>query len=90
MVHFGGALMLDPMARAGERNLLREVRPPVPAAACVDQNATQLMHLPDRCFPALLTDPRFVEAMLIPFHDQGKPVGTVWIVANSPERKFDR
>ena len=48
------------------------------------------MHLPDRCFPALLTDPRFVEAMLIPFHDQGKPVGTVWIVANSPERKFDR
>ena len=61
-----------------------------PCGACVDQNATQLMHLPDRCFPALLTDPRFVEAMLIPFHDQGKPVGTVWIVANSPERKFDR
>ena len=45
-----------------------------PCGVCVDQNATQLMHLPDRCFPALLTDPRFVEAMLIPFHDRGKPV----------------
>jgi hypothetical protein len=61
-----------------------------PCGVCIDQNATQLMHLPDRCFPALLTDPRFVEVMLIPFHDRGKPVGTVWIVANSHKRKFDR
>ena len=61
-----------------------------PCGVCVDQNATQLMHLPDRCFPALLTEPRFVEAMLIPFHDHGKAVGTVWIVANNLERKFDR
>ena len=61
-----------------------------PCGVCVDQNATQLMHLPDRCFPALLTEPRFVEAMLIPFHDHGKAVGTVWIVTNNLERKFDR
>ena len=61
-----------------------------PCGVCIDQNATQLMHLPDRCFPALLTEPRFVEAMLIPFHDHGKPVGTVWIVANNHKRKFDR
>ena len=61
-----------------------------PCGVCVDQNATQLMHLPDRCFPALLTEPRFVEAMLIPFHDHGKAVGTVWIVASNLERKFDR
>jgi signal transduction histidine kinase/ActR/RegA family two-component response regulator len=61
-----------------------------PCGVCVDQNTTQLVHLPDRCFPALLTEPRFVEALLIPFHDHGKPVGTVWIVANNFERKFDR
>ena len=26
-----------------------------PCGVCIDQNATQLMHLPDRCFPALTT-----------------------------------
>ena len=61
-----------------------------PCGVCIDQNATQLMHLPDRCFPALATDPPFVEALLIPFHDHGKPVGTVWIVAHNFERKFDQ
>ena len=61
-----------------------------PCGVCINQNATQLMHLPDRCFPALTTDPPFVEVLLIPFHDHGKPVGTVWIVANNFERKFDR
>ncbi len=65
-------------------------RDATPCGVCVDQNATQLMHLPDRCFPALRSEPRFVEAMLIPFHDHDKPVGTVWIVANNFERKFDR
>jgi hypothetical protein len=61
-----------------------------PCGVCVDQNATQLMHLPDRHFPALKSEPRFVEAMLMPFHDRGNAVGTVWIVANNFERKFDR
>jgi signal transduction histidine kinase/ActR/RegA family two-component response regulator len=60
-----------------------------PCGICIDQNATQLMHLADRCFPALLAEPRFVEALLIPFHDHGTPVGTVWIVAHNDERKFD-
>ena len=61
-----------------------------PCGVCIDQNATQLMHLPDRCFPALATDPPVVEALLIPFHDHGKPIGTVWIVAHNFERKFDQ
>ena len=46
-----------------------------PCGVCIDRNATQLMHLADRCFPALLATPRFVEALLIPFHVNGKPVG---------------
>jgi signal transduction histidine kinase/CheY-like chemotaxis protein len=61
-----------------------------PCGVCVDQNATQLMHLADRCFPALSVEPRAVEALLVPFQHHGKPVGTVWIVAHSDQRKFDR
>ncbi len=60
-----------------------------PCGICIDQNSTQLMHLPDRCFPALYAEPRFVEALLIPFHDRGRPIGTVWVVSHS-EKKFDR
>lgn len=61
-----------------------------PCGVCIDRNATQLMSLPDRCFPALRAEPRFIEVLLIPFHDHAKPVGTIWLVAHSYERKFDR
>ncbi len=61
-----------------------------PCGVCIDRNAAQLMHLADRCFPAMRVEPRFVEALLIPFHDHGKPVGTVWVVSHNFERKFDR
>ena len=61
-----------------------------PCGVCIDRNATQLMHLADRCFPALLAEPRFVEALLIPFHINGKPVGTVWVVSHTEDRKFDQ
>ena len=60
-----------------------------PSGVCLDENATQLMYLPDRCFPALRSDPRFVEALLIPFQHHGRPVGTVWIVTHRFDRKFD-
>ncbi|MGC1342605.1 MAG: ATP-binding protein, partial [Candidatus Binataceae bacterium] len=61
-----------------------------PCGVCIDQNTTQLMYLADRCFPALAAEPRFVEALLVPFQHDGKPVGTVWIVAHTEQRKFDR
>ena len=61
-----------------------------PCGVCIDQNVTQLMHLPDRLFPALRAEPRFVEALLIPFQVRGRPVGTVWVVSHSDARKFDR
>jgi len=35
-------------------------------------------------------DPRIVEALLLPFHVDGKPIGTVWIVTHDRDRKFDR
>ncbi len=61
-----------------------------PCGVCIDENITQLMHLPDRHFPALRAEPRFIETLLIPFRVQGRPVGTVWIVSHTDERKFDR
>ena len=61
-----------------------------PCGVCIDQDATQLMYLPDRFFPALTAEPRFVEGLLVPFHHHEQPIGTVWIVAHNYERKFDR
>jgi signal transduction histidine kinase len=48
------------------------------------------MRLPIRYFPSIPKEPATVELLLIPFHDHGKPIGTVWIVAHSDNRKFDR
>ena len=42
-----------------------------PCGVCIDQNATQLMYLADRCFPALSVEPRVVEALLVPFQHHG-------------------
>lgn len=45
--------------------------------------------------PSLLFDlPRHIEppveeVLLLPFHDGKRPVGTVWVVAHSPQHKFD-
>jgi hypothetical protein len=61
-----------------------------PCEVVIDRNAIQLMELPDRCFPALLAAPRFVEALLLPFHVQDNPVGVVWIVSHRFEQRFDR
>jgi signal transduction histidine kinase len=61
-----------------------------PCGLCIDENATQLMYLPDRLFPALLMEPRFVEALLIPFHVQERPLGAVWVVSHREGRIFDR
>jgi signal transduction histidine kinase len=61
-----------------------------PCGLCIDENATQLMYLPDRLFPALLAEPRFVEALLIPFHVQEKPLGALWVVSHTEGRTFDR
>ena len=75
------------LARARGSTMPRENSP---CGVCIDRNTTQLMHLPDRCFPALPSEPRFVEAMLIPFHSHGVPIGTVWLVSHNHDRKFDR
>jgi signal transduction histidine kinase len=61
-----------------------------PCGTTIDRNATLLMYLPDRFFPALRAEPPIVEVLLIPFHLDNKPIGTVWIVAHTHTRKFER
>jgi GAF domain-containing protein len=48
------------------------------------------MYLPDRFFPALKVEPPVVEALLVPFHIEGQPIGTVWVVAHTDQRRFDK
>lgn len=60
-----------------------------PCGTTIDRNATQLMYMAERVFPALTAQPPFVEALLVPFHAEGKPIGTVWVVAHDESRKFD-
>lgn len=61
-----------------------------PCGTTIDRNATQLMYMAERIFPALKSEPPVVEALLIPFHVAQKPIGTVWVVAHDERRKFDQ
>jgi hypothetical protein len=48
------------------------------------------MYLPERFFPELKIEPPIVEALLVPFHVEDQPVGTVWVVTHTDDRKFDQ
>jgi signal transduction histidine kinase len=61
-----------------------------PCGITIDRDATQLMYLPERFFPALKIEPPIVEALLVPFHVQDQPIGTVWVVTHTDDRKFDQ
>jgi signal transduction histidine kinase len=61
-----------------------------PCGVCTDRNATQLMSLPELHFPALRTELQFFEMLLIPFQAHAQPIGTIWVAAHNPKRKFDR
>lgn len=61
-----------------------------PFAAAMAQNAPVLFEEPARLFPlSARIEPAIAEALLIPFHDGRKPVGIVWLLMHSNERKFD-
>jgi signal transduction histidine kinase len=60
-----------------------------PCGMCIDQNAPLLLRLPHRHFADIPPEHDVIEALLIPFHHQGLPIGTVWIVSHAETRKFD-
>lgn len=62
-----------------------------PCGVVLDRNAVQLFTHPERYYPYLLpVSPAIEEVLLTPFFVDGKAVGTVWVVAHDPARKFDR
>lgn len=61
-----------------------------PCGMVLDRQDSMLFTYPEKHFrfPAPV-DPSIVEVLLLPFFDQGEPVGTIWVVAHDDERKFD-
>ncbi|WP_437312792.1 GAF domain-containing protein [Sorangium sp. So ce385] len=65
-------------------------RRPSPCGAVLDCDAALLFSHPARHFAAgAAVEPAIVEALTVPFHAGGAPIGTVWVMAHSEERKFD-
>ena len=61
-----------------------------PCGVVLDRNAVQLFTRPERYFPYLASvSPPIAEALLAPFYVEGKAVGTVWVIAHDPARRFD-
>lgn len=61
-----------------------------PCGTVMDRNGSMLMVRPERHFAYLraLASP-LEEVLLIPFHRDGRMVGTLWAVMHSSARKFD-
>jgi GAF domain-containing protein len=61
-----------------------------PAGTVVERNCVLLFHEPDRFFPELrAVSPRVYEALLAPWLTHDKSKGTLWVVAHTPEHRFD-
>ncbi|AUX45132.1 uncharacterized protein SOCE26_066130 [Sorangium cellulosum] len=61
-----------------------------PCSIVLERSATLLFAHPARQFPSSPpVEPEIVEALTAPFHDGERPVGTVWALSHSDERKFD-
>lgn len=62
-----------------------------PCGVVLERNAPILFLEPGSYFtPLKRMEPPIAEALILPFHDGNRPVGTVWVVQHSPECKFDR
>ena len=61
-----------------------------PCGTVLERDSVLLFNRPERHFLALreMNLPAF-ENLSVPFHSGGEPAGTLWVLAHSPERKFD-
>ncbi|WP_437629594.1 GAF domain-containing protein [Sorangium sp. So ce854] len=66
-------------------------RSPSPCGTVLERNTALVFRYPARHFTLdpSLSQPPVVEALTVPFHDNDTPIGTVWVLAHSEERKFD-
>jgi len=62
-----------------------------PCGLCLDRETAILVSRPARLFEYFNEAPApIIEALVLPLHDaDGRPVGTIWIVAHDEERQFD-
>ena len=60
-----------------------------PCGVVVKRDATLLFERPERFFPAAAVEPLIHEILLVPFYAEGRAIGTLWINAHDPGRKFD-
>jgi PAS domain S-box-containing protein len=61
-----------------------------PCGDVLDQNRTLLFTHFERRYPYLMpVSPAAEECLLVPFHVNGKAVGTIWGIMHSDRRKFD-
>ena len=61
-----------------------------PSGMVLERDSVLLFDRPERHFPALREmNLPVLENLLVPLHSVGKPVGTLWVLTHSPERKFD-
>jgi PAS domain S-box-containing protein len=61
-----------------------------PCGMVLERDASLLFSHPERWFDFGITiDPPVVEALLVPFHSDGRPVGTLWVIAHTLSKKFD-
>ena len=62
----------------------------VPAAPCSIATCTLLFSNAHRYYTQFAgVHPLLVEGLLVPFHVDGRAVGTVWVIAHDETRKFD-
>jgi signal transduction histidine kinase len=74
-------------ALTGARRSSTMLRHASPWRTTMNRNTKQ--RRAERVFPALKLVPPVVEALVTPFHVEGKPIGTLWVVAHKEHRKFD-
>ena len=81
------------VALAGVWGQLRGSTTPFDASPCglaVRRDQLLLIESPERFFAEARVEPLIHEGLLLPFHIEGKPVGTLWVNAHNSTRKFDR
>jgi PAS domain S-box-containing protein len=68
----------------------RFYRKACPCGTVFDRNTTLLFAYPDRHFDyGGMIAPAIVELLMVPFSNEEHQVGTLWVMAHSPSRRFD-
>jgi PAS domain S-box-containing protein len=66
-------------------------RDAVPCDQVIARDEVMLFDRAHRVFPEIAGfGPMIYESLLTPFHVDGRPAGTVWVVKHSPEKRYDR